>query len=277
VIRRVSRNFVPVALNLYEIRKAKGTGGDFFRAVQKQRPAQYQGLYAIDPAGKVLSSQANQPKKGSWVNDTLRVLDDALDSYGEVTRRKVKASDPLPDRGKGVKEDGGIVLAVYTRPMVLGLDRRGLGAVAIDSVALTAGQRTTLGVPDAEAGITFEVPGRVVRLFHKVLSATSDASNLARPNEVTQSKLTGKVVRVRRGIAYLSFQGFLTGVHAWPFEPNKGKKIHAEVTLRGVGTADAKSGKLLSLTLVGDGRYRHFPPYDEVTKYGAVVQWRAER
>ena len=40
---------MPVALNLYEIKKAKGPGGDFFRAVQKQRPGQYQGLYLVDP------------------------------------------------------------------------------------------------------------------------------------------------------------------------------------------------------------------------------------
>jgi len=30
------------------------------------------------------------------------------------------------------------------------------------------------------------------------------------------------------------------------------------VTLSGVGTAEAKTGKLLSITLVGDGRFRNY-------------------
>ncbi len=59
VIRFISQTCVPVALNLYEIRKAKGPGGDFFRNVQKQRPAQYQGLYLVAADGKVLASHQN--------------------------------------------------------------------------------------------------------------------------------------------------------------------------------------------------------------------------
>ena len=56
VIARIRRNFVPVALNLYEVRDDKGAAGDFFRAVQKQNPDQYQGVYVVAPDGKVLAS-----------------------------------------------------------------------------------------------------------------------------------------------------------------------------------------------------------------------------
>jgi hypothetical protein len=75
-------------------------------------------------------------------------------------------------------------------------------------------------------------------------------------------------------VAYLSFKGAISGEHVWQFEPHKGKKLYANVTLRGVGTAESKTGKLLTLTLVGDGRFRNHPPYDDESKYGVVVEWR---
>jgi hypothetical protein len=33
------------------------------------------------------------------------------------------------------------------------------------------------------------------------------------------------------------------------------------------------SGRLLSLTLVFDGRFRNYPPYDAPARFGAVVEW----
>lgn len=56
VIRRISRYLVPVALNLFEVRKAKGAAGAFFREIQKQRPDHYQGMFVVHPGGKVLAS-----------------------------------------------------------------------------------------------------------------------------------------------------------------------------------------------------------------------------
>ena len=53
MLRFISANTVPVALNLFVIREQRDAAGDFFRAVQKQRPAQYQGLYLVAPDGKV--------------------------------------------------------------------------------------------------------------------------------------------------------------------------------------------------------------------------------
>ena len=35
IIRLIAANFVPVAANLYEIRKEEGQGGDFFRQVRE--------------------------------------------------------------------------------------------------------------------------------------------------------------------------------------------------------------------------------------------------
>ena len=37
-----------------------------------------------------------------------------------------------------------------------------------------------------------------------------------------------------------------------------------------------KSGKMLSLTLVFDGRFRNYAPYDSPARFGAVVEWARE-
>jgi hypothetical protein len=39
-----------------------------------------------------------------------------------------------------------------------------------------------------------------------------------------------------------------------------------------------KAGRLLSLTLVYDGQFRNYPPYDHPpARFGAVVEWAHER
>ena len=96
VIRFISQTCVPVALNLYEIRKAKNAGGDFFRNVQKQRPAQYQGLYLVSPDGIVLASHQNFKSHETWPQEVLADLEPGLEAFGEVTPREVRRADPLP-------------------------------------------------------------------------------------------------------------------------------------------------------------------------------------
>jgi hypothetical protein len=273
VISKASLNYVPVALNLYEIRKRKGSAGEFYTKIAKQRPSQYQGLYVATAEGKVLASRGSQPKKGTWEADTLKMLDEGLEAFGEVTPRKFKLVDPTPERGIGVRKDGSIVLEAYVRPLTLGLDTRGRGPLVIDRVELTKAEKSSLTLAEAEEGSTWTVPEKVVGAFYRVLSPVSDSNWLARRNEVDKATLRGKVERVRKGVAYLSYTGSISGVHVFQIEPNKGKKIYADVKFRGTGTADAKTGKLLTLLLVGDGRFRNYPPYDDESKYGVVVEW----
>jgi hypothetical protein len=267
-----------VALNLYTIRKEKGPAGDFFRGVQKQRPAQYQGIYIVEPEGKVLASQGKEPPKPkSWTQDLLDVMEDAVRAHGGVTARKTDAIDLLPDRGFGRRADGSIVLAVYTRYMLAGLDRRGFGDSTLDSVVWSGIDRARVEFPGLATGDDFAVGTAVVRKLHRVLSPSSDANTMPRADEVTQAKLVGRVEAIRGGIAHLSFRGSIAGVHTVEFDPNKGKKIHAEMAFSGVGACEVKTGKLLSLTLLGDGRYRSYGAGDRFMRYGAVVEWRLKR
>jgi hypothetical protein len=278
VIRLVAASFVPVALNLYKVRAAKDDAGKFFRAVQKQRPAQYQGVYIVSPAGKVLSSQGSEPAKPkSWTKDLLDVSNAGLKAFGKVAPRKVKVPNPLPFRGAGVRPDGSVSLAVYLRTMLLGMNRAGFGGVAIDTIPLSAKEFAALAPKKLKAGATWDVPVAVGRRLSRLLSPSSDQSGLARPEEVTAVTLTGKVESIKKGIAYLTYEGSIKGTHSYPFEPHKGKKTRGKAALEGVGACDVKTGRLLSFTLLGECAYRHFPPGDYWMKFRAVVEWQRKR
>jgi hypothetical protein len=270
---------VPVAVNRHTIRKEKGPSGDFFQIIHKQRPGQYQGIYLVSPEGKVLAARDREPDKSkmTWADDVIEAIDDGLTTYGPVTPRDPVTLNLLPDRGVGRRPDGSIVLAVYTRYMSLGLDPRGFGEGIIDSIVLPNQDRTRKDFPGLEVGAAFEAEPAVARKFHRVLAPQSDLNLVPRADEVTRAVLTGKVVRIRGGVAEMTFSGRFAGYHVGEFDSNKGKKIRAEITLGGVGACEVKTGKLLSITLIGEGVYRSFPPNDEPTKYGAVVEWRLRR
>src|SRR5262249_4878206 len=118
------------------------------------------------------------------------------------------------------------------------------------------------------------VPEEVVKKLHVALAADSDRSAMPRANELSRAWMEGKVERVKDGVAYLSYGGRLTGAHTGEFDPNKGKKAHSVLWLSGVGTCEEKTGRLLSMTLLGEGKARGFPPYDQQRAYGAVIEWR---
>ena len=248
VFEAISRQCVPVAINRELMNKEKSAVGDLYRSIQKQRPEQYQGIYVIDPTGKVLANQAKPPEDEKlWAKDLRDKIDAGVKAYGSVT----------------------------TRPKAK-FTKRGFGDPTYDSDALTAEELAKFGPGEPKAGAKWKVPANVVQHFHKVLSPNSDPNTLARADEVTLAKLEGKVERIGKGIAHLSFTGQITGTHVWPYPPNKGKEINGDVKLIGVGTCDATTGKLRSITLVGSGVYRDIPPYDQVKKYGAVVEWKAK-
>ncbi|MBY0231128.1 MAG: hypothetical protein K2W96_17725, partial [Gemmataceae bacterium] len=228
------------------------------------------------PEGKVLGSHAKQaenPKK--YAEEVLEVI--AAAKPKGLPARRPAPFDALADRGVGVRKDGSLALAVYLRPMVLGLDKRGIGDLAVDSIVLSEEEAGHFGAEGAKAGAAWGVPSRVVRKLHKVLSPGSDANALAKEGDVTRASLRAKVEKVLEGVAYARFTGEIAGQHEWQFDPHKGKKIRGEAVLRGVGTFDARTGKPTRIVIVATGTHRMYAPYDEPTKYGAVVDWKRTR
>lgn len=282
---------MPVALNLYKIRQAKGPAGDLFRSVQKQKP-QYQGLWLVAPDGKVLAAHQEMKDtrdgRGRWAKKVLADLEGGLKAFGPVESRPLSKGtasryrQTLPHRGVGVRPDGGVTLAVQDRlVLVKDLDRdppRGnLGPTVLDSIPLTAEEWASLAPPAAEEGRTWAVPEATARRFFPLLSV-SDAV-FRDGKELTEVRLTGRVERVRDGIAELAYEGRLAGTHHGTANEGKlGNKVQSEANLlAGVGSHDVKARQMRSLTLVFDGRWRNWAPYDDPpSRFGAVVEWRRE-
>jgi hypothetical protein len=275
VIRRIRRNFVPVAVNLHETLGRRDEAGAFLRLLRKGLPRQYQGLYVVTAEGKVLAGQGEEPRPGqSWTPLVLDALDAGLRAFGPVTRRKAKRVDPFPHRGVGVRADGSVTPAVYVT--YLQADGKPRDRLTLDSATLPAAEWAKLAPPKVAAGVRWEVPAAVARRFCRVLSPQTDQSTLARPEEVTAVGLTGKVVHRAGDLAYLRYEGHIASVRKFPFEPKTTKTNRARVTFTGVGTCAVKTGRLESFLLVGDGVYHHWGP-GEAEKYAAVVEWRRRR
>src|SRR5260370_1267462 len=80
-----------------------------------------------------------------------------------------------------------------------------------------------------------------------------------RPPEVPAQRLTGRVRAVEGAVAWLAYEGELTGSHLTQAK----KRTHGTARLTGVGRYDLRTGQLLSFVWVFDGIYRGPAPYDQ--------------
>jgi hypothetical protein len=290
VIRFASENFVPVALNLYVIRAEKSAAGDFFRKLQQQMPEQYQGLYLCSADGKLLLKKTLWSKDAgkSWAETILGGLKDALQGFGPVKPRQGH-SDYLAHRGHGLTADGGVILSVSTKLVFIpeipadlaDIESNAVPAMGHDRILLSAAQLATLVPSHVAAGTAWVVPDATAHKFFPVLDNWD--KRFRTPSEVTGVHLAGKVRAIRHGIAYLNFEGDIAGTHVWPKDAGPalaGKSLRSEMKLiSGVGAYDVNAGKLLSLTLVFDGRAgapETLRTPGREGRYGAVVEWRRE-
>lgn len=271
-LRLISTNFVPVAVNLYKIRKDKGEGGDFFRAVHKQKEL-YQGFWIVTPDGKVLASHQNPRSEKTWVVDARQAIRAGIAAFGKITPRRAEWRDPLPNRGRGVLPDGGVTLAASMRFTYGGGRPEGEGA--LDSINLTAKQWEGFAPPEAGKVKSWNVPEDAARQLSKCLTATSDQSVMPRPHEVKSVELIGNVRSVKDGVAHLTYSGDIAAVHKNPFI--KGAINRASARIRGVGTYDVKNKRMLTLGLVLEGPFYMHAPYDrEPQNVLAGVEWRRD-
>jgi hypothetical protein len=275
---------VPVALNLYKIRQDKGEAGDFWRSVQKQKP-NYQGLWVVSADLKVLAAHQDMSSmsdpRGKWAKAALADLETGLKAFGPVRPRRVEKFQSLPHRGVGRQREGRVTLAVtdrwvFVKDLSRDAPRDALGATVLDSITLTAEEWKGLASADAKPDSKWEVPEATARKFYPLLS-TGDTT-FRDVKEVTSARLAGRVEKVEDGIAYLAYEGEIAATHrGTKNEGKEGKECSsAAKLLGGIGTYDVKSGKLLSLTLVYDGRFRNYAPYDSPARFGAIVEWAQE-
>lgn len=123
MIRRVSRDFVPAAINLYRTRQAKDESRELFLSIQAQKD-QYQGIWIVSPEGKVLSGRHDYKDFENGARELLETIDAGLAAFGPVTPRREPSAqtitDLLPLRGTGTRPDGGVELALYVRQVLGG-------------------------------------------------------------------------------------------------------------------------------------------------------------
>ena len=264
---------MPVALNLYKIRDDKGEGGEFFRSVQRQKP-NYLGLWLATWDGRLLAASVQLDSK-----KMLAELREGLNEFGAVTPRRARRTNPLPDRGIGVRADGSVTLAISDKTIPV-KDLSQLPQILdyqmfLDSVTLSAAEWSALAPPDARAGSEWTIPEEIGRRFFLLLNPFD--IKFRDPTEVTEVQLVARVASVREGIAWLVYEGRIAGTHrGTKDEASEGKSLSSALKMvGGAGAYDIQAGQMLSLTWVWDGRFRNFPPYDDPpTRFGAVVEWR---
>ncbi len=182
---------MPVAVNLYKVRATKDAGGELFRSIQRQKD-QYQGIWIVSPEGKVLAGHHDVKNHKTWTQEVLDTVHSGLKTFGPITPRKAKRTDPLPLRGQGVQSDGSVTLEIYVRQMLGGgreSARSGVpasrlwlwdgklrtdGPVVIDRLTLPAKQWSAFAPPKIEPGTEWSVPEEVARQFCRVLIPSSD-------------------------------------------------------------------------------------------------------
>lgn len=267
----MSRNFVPIAVNLYKIRDAKDEAGDYFRAARQQKDM-YQGLWIIGTDGKVLATHGGSKTRETWTADVLATLDTALDKTGKLADRRPAPKDVLPLWGKGVADDGSVTIACQMRYFFQG---KGIGQGALDAATFSAKDFQSFSPPEPVVSKTWHLPSKVSSEFCRCLSIVSDKSTMPKPDEVTQVDFAGSVERVKNGVATVRYTGSIAALHPHPFNKNYVYKAHAR--MRGTGIYDMEKKELVSLLWIFEGGSRTVqPPSREESPIAAVAEWRRD-
>jgi hypothetical protein len=288
VIHQVTTNFVPVAVNLYKVRQAKNEGGELFRSIQRQKD-QYQGIWIVSPAGKVLTGHHEFKSRETWPREVLETANAAIKVLGPLSPRQAKPTKPLPFRGHGVQADGAVCLAIYARQMLGGGRQRvpaGVpasrlwlwdgedrpdGPMVIDSLTLTAKEWAAFAPPKTDVGTTWALPETVCRQFCRVLIPSSDQSSMPLPTDAKLARLNGTVESVEDGLAKIRLVGDWEAVHLQEGDPRR--PIRGAATAEGVAVYNVKEQSIRSILILFSGSYGR--SNDEgVCAAGAVVEWQ---
>ncbi|GEM_PF-2333711 len=303
----MSQNFVPAAINLYRVRQANDGSRELFHSIQRQKD-QYQGIWIVSPDGKVLAGRHDYNDFKNGARELLETIDASLAAFGPVEARRLNRAEKharavapgdtisaetisvlLPFRGRGVRDDGSVDLALYVR-QVLGGGRETIpagvepgrawlwdgpyrtdGPPVIDTVSLSADQWRTFAPTTVEPNASWSVPEQVAREFTRLLTASSDQSAMPRPDDATVAKMECTVESVSGGEARIRLSGQWEMTHA--IEQDKNRLLFGAATARGIAVYDTDARLLRSLLLVFDGTIRSGRADASPNRTGAVAEW----
>lgn len=259
VIRRISTMFVPVAIDLWEVRADKGPAGDLLRSVRKQMD-QYQGFWIVSPEGKALAMPTWKEHLAA-ASAVRNALDEVLQSFGPVKPREAKWVDPLPHRGTGVQPEGSVTLAIYGRLMHRGQPD---GPIMMDNVTLGAAEWAHFA-PPKRGTQEWTVPEEVARKLVGALAPTPRGMDF-RPDGAKKAELKAKVESIEGGKARLLLSG------TWEAHGvREGVPYSGAATSEGIALFDVEKQSLLSLLMVFTGTFGEGRGARET---GGVVEWR---
>jgi hypothetical protein len=306
VIRRVSENFVPAAINLYRVRQANDGSRELFHSIQRQKD-QYQGIWIVSPDGTVLAGRHDYNDFNNGASELLETIDAGLAAFGPVESRRTTTAEEfardsspggisaetisvlLPFRGRGVRDDGSVDLALYVRQVLGGgrdtipagvePDRAWLwdglyrtdGPPVIDTVSLSADEWRMFAPTTVQPDASWSVPEQVARAFTRLLTASSDQSAMPRAEDATVSKMECTIESISGDEARIRLSG--QWEMALAIEQDENRLLFGAATARGVAVYDMKTRSLRSFLLVFDGTIRHGRASAPPNRTGAVAEW----
>jgi hypothetical protein len=252
VIRRISENYVPVAVNIYSMR-GKDPASQFFQSVQKQKYS-YQGVWIVDPAGNVTLMGLGEKNLEVRIKKFIDDLDRIVDTFGRMKPRSVKWQDPLPWRGVGVQPDGKVTMALYvrhcsTREWETFTPVKGLPG--IDSITFDAEEWAAFTPAKIQVGAAWNIPGGVVRKFNRGVDGTWDVS--VKPEHAKLAQLQAVVEAVDRKQARIRLTGKVESSWIKPFNNPKKKTTYAWCDLEGSALYEVEKKALGSMLLLFRG------------------------
>lgn len=264
----MSDYFVPVAVDKQKLVHAAGSReryGDERRIIDLFTGGKSGDLavYLLTPAGQSLTNK--QIFRMQSAGDVLSTLQEAVAEFGPVApRRAIPAWQPR-DKGVGLRPDGSVRLAASVRHT----DRTDYRARPVfDSIVLTKEQFDSLTPAGLEPGTRHTLPDSTARQFSRMLSASSDLSNMIRPSDLTVVELTVTVSDADQ--RQLSLSGRLAGSRRYV---NGNELIPGQAQVAGLIQLDADD-KPVRLLFVFEGTYKL--PWDGADRpTGAIVEWSA--
>jgi hypothetical protein len=279
VVRTISRNFIPAAINQaryhgqpVEDRDAEGRLMERYRRGRDQ----YQGIWIVTTEGELLSAFVDPPNGlphtlENMVRGLTEAIREALAKTGPLAPREVPAPVLNPDRGVSLLEDGSARLAVTVRPTHEG---NPYGDPTVDSIILTAADLQALAPGPRRIDTRYPIAEEVARKFSRALSPISDLSTVPRPEDLTEVEMTGEVIARAGKAATVRLTGRLKGTRL--SEGDASRRVHGRATLEGLAEFD-EWGQLSRLLLLFEGAFQWPPPYhDPAIPTGALVEWRSQ-
>jgi hypothetical protein len=252
VVRRLSRNFIPFAVDSYaatEISRKWGT---------KPVTSAFR-IIAPDNTVVALTKKVERDELLEFLNQAPQNTE---------PRRASKTDSPrnlTPDRGVGIR-DGIAQLAVMSRPAQpspLSKDDHRYQEIMVATETLTEQQLDSLRPPRNEADLQYRLPEEVVRHFGAVCVHNSDGVFKVVPSDATKLPRDAKITRCENNIIEVTFQGPLA---------TRNKVVESQGTAQGRLRFDT-AGQLQELLLVYQGNLDdHYSP----RKYPieGLIEWR---